>query len=385
MTVESTHIASAPKTDVAVAPKTQRLASIDMLRGVAMMLMALDHSAFIARTILLAESYGSERPELGKLPHVLSGLLTNLASGIFFVLAGTSVSFFERSRRKRGWTEWEITRFLSIRAFILLILDQIINTIAWQEPFGFYVLSAIAFCLFVIAFVRLLPLPVIAALTIALFFGYPLLVTAFPNTEPEPFSVITTILLQRHMTAAPYVDFPLLSRLSLVLGGYVFGRLLLAEKVSISPRLLWVALIGFVAWFVLRLLGGYGNFLPYQPDWPLIYFLIESKQPPSLTFFLFNLSWAVVMLVILKLIENRIAPTFIGWVLQVFGQTALFFYVAHLLLYSQIIGPLVPDTFLTGAGIVRGYFEFSLGIVIMIPICAGYRQLRRKYPIFSYL
>ena len=97
--------------------ETSRLVVIDMFRGVAMLLMALDHSAYFANTGVTAESYGNVRPVLESWPHVLTGLLQRTwLPGYFFMLAGTSVSFFERSRRKQGWTEWQITRYLLIRA-----------------------------------------------------------------------------------------------------------------------------------------------------------------------------------------------------------------------------------------------------------------------------
>ena len=218
--------------------------------------------------------------------------------------------------------------------------------------------------------------------------GYPLLVTALPSTDAEPISIfgtVTTILLQHHNLTSPIVEFPLLGRLSLVLVGYVWGRLLQAGKTSISPRLLWLAIVGLIVWFILRVLHGYGNFLPYEPEWPWIYFFIESKQPPSLTFLLFNFSWAVVLLVGLKQIEAHLRHTMIGWGLQVLGQTALFFYAVHLLLYSLVISPMFPDTFLAHAGLLRGYIEFALGILILLPVCAIYRQLRQRYRILGYL
>ncbi|MBZ0301521.1 MAG: heparan-alpha-glucosaminide N-acetyltransferase domain-containing protein, partial [Anaerolineae bacterium] len=265
-----------------------RLKSIDMLRGVAMLLMALDHCSVAAHVNLTAESYDGVRPQLDSWPYVLTGLLTNLASGIFFALTGVSVAFFETSRRKRGWSEWQITRFLFIRAGILLVLDQFVNRFGWYVGLmTFDVLSALAFALVVISLARHLPLRVLALASLGLFLVYPLLVQWFPYNPAQPFSAIAAVLLQHQLASAPAVEFPFLGRLALVLAGYVCGRLLQMGRITLVPRRLFqIALAGYAIWLVLRLLDGYGNFLPYQSGWPWYYFFIENKEPPSITFLL---------------------------------------------------------------------------------------------------
>ena len=379
--VHSISVVSLP--DTQTAKVSQRLVAIDMLRGIAMLLMALDHSSFFAQFDVTAETYNGIRPELGSWAQVVTGLITNLASNIFFTLAGVSVAFFEESRRKRGWSEWMITRFLVTRAVVLLVLDQIVSRYAWHSPVKFDVLSAIAFSVIALAFARRLPLRILAILAVVLFAIYPLLVVLFPYNADQPFSVLFAILFQHSSSAPPMVEFPAVARLSLMLGGYVWGRLLRSGRTSISPRLLWVAFAGFALWFVLRMLHTYGDFFPFTPDMPWYYFFIENKQPPSITFFLLNLSAALVILVGLNRVEKVLQRSFLGWGLTVLGQTSLFFYVAHLLLYSRVVSRIFIDAPTTG--ILRAYAEFALGIAILLPVCAGYRILRRRYSILSYL
>lgn len=70
--------------NLAVQNKTSsRLIVLDMLRGIAMLLMALDHAAFFSLTGMTAESYNGIKPKLETWPHILSGLLTNIATPIF--------------------------------------------------------------------------------------------------------------------------------------------------------------------------------------------------------------------------------------------------------------------------------------------------------------
>lgn len=387
---EAAAISSVAAPSEAVSTGTQRLAAIDLLRGIAMLLMAIDHWAAFARINVTAEGYDGVRPALGNPLEVLVGLVTNLSSGIFFALAGTSIALFENSRRKRGWSEWQITRFLLIRAAILLVFDQVINMIGWsvRGVFLIEVLTAIAFSMIVLAFIRLLPLRVVAVLGAALFIGYPLLVSLFPHNPDQPLSIITTILVQNYREGFIQVETPLLARLSLMLGGYVMGRLLTNRTVQISPRWLWIAGGGLVAWLVLRLglLQGYGDILPYQAGGPWIDLLIDSKHPPSLTFLLFNMSISLALLVLLNSMSSWLANTRLSWVLTVLGQTALFFFIVHMLFYKtlEVIlrgNPIVP----VGDPVLRLLIETALTMVVLVPICAVYRNLRRKHAILSYL
>jgi hypothetical protein len=122
----------------------------------------------------------------------------------------------------------------------------------------------------------------------------------------------------------------------------------------------------------------------------LITFFIDSKHPPSLTFLLFNMSWSLVLLVLLKAVEGRLKTTFVGWILTTLGQTALFFFVAHMLLYrvaAALLGEyrLVPFGLVANSELLCLWVECALSMVILVPLCAAYRNLRRKFSILSYL
>src|SRR5690606_8961425 len=163
--------------------------------------------------------------------------------------------------------------------------------------------------------------------------------------------------------------------------GYVMGRLLTNRTVQISPRWLWIAGGGLVAWLVLRLglLQGYGDFLPYQAGGPWIDLLIDSKHPPSLTFLLFNMSISLALLVLLNSMSSWLANTRLSWVLTVLGQTALFFFIVHMLFYKtlEVIlrgNPIVP----VGDPVLRLLIETALTMVVLVPICAVYRNLQSE-------
>ncbi len=120
--------------------------------------------------------------------------------------------------------------------------------------------------------------------------------------------------------------------------------------------------------------------MPYQHDWAPIYFLIENKQPPSLAFLLMNFSSAILALVIVNVIYRDHPRFFLGKILGLLGQTPLFFYLAHLPIYSLFISNLIPMTFLNSFNTGRAIIEWILGLLILIPLCEWYRHLKRSYP-----
>ena len=121
----------------------QRVLPIDALRGVAMIAMALDHVASFLRVGLQAETYGGMPAVLESWSHWLAGLFTNVAAPTFWLLSGISVVLLETSRKKKGATDWEISKFLLIRAGLILILDMTICQIFWagKGPYTHVLLS----------------------------------------------------------------------------------------------------------------------------------------------------------------------------------------------------------------------------------------------------
>lgn len=358
---------------------SSRVKVIDYLRGSAMVLMAVDHSMSFAGVPPVAESYGGVAPVLGPPILVFIGLATNIASGMFFVLAGTSIVFFESSRLRKGWTRSEVTRFLLMRGAILLALDPFIEPYAWNVPVAFDTLSAIGFCIIVLALVRRLPFAIIGLASLTLFLIYPILVTSVQSPETTLFGFISTILLQFHPQGHPHVEFPLLARLSLVLLGNVFGRLIKERGYRISYKLIWLGVGGVLASLALRLAGGYGNFLPYRSGSGWMMFFIENKQPPSTVFLLFNLSLGVLLMVILLASQKVLQKTGFASILQLFGRTSLFFFIVHLLLYSKIM------VHLADLGLFHRTWEiviaeFVVGLVAMIFLCRAYLGLKERFP-----
>lgn len=104
--------------DTAVFPRTRYL-SLDALRGLAIVLMALDHANyFIAQQHPGGEHWGGPFPEYSDALSFLTRLVTHPAPTTFFFLMGVGMLLFAASRRKRGWSEAAIIRHFFIRGAV---------------------------------------------------------------------------------------------------------------------------------------------------------------------------------------------------------------------------------------------------------------------------
>lgn len=119
--------------------KASRLFSIDALRGLIIVFMALDHANhFIAHKHSPGEYWGGEFPIYYDALTFLTRLVTHPVAPGFSFLIGVDMFLFAYSRRKRSWSEWAIIRHFLIRGGFLIALQLLIINRAWElSPGGF--------------------------------------------------------------------------------------------------------------------------------------------------------------------------------------------------------------------------------------------------------
>jgi uncharacterized membrane protein len=138
------------------------------------------------------------------------------------------------------------------------------------------------------------------------------------------------------------------------------------------PRKAALIGIGFLLLFLLvRLSASFGNIHPVN-TWNWITFLNVTKYPPSLAYILLTLG---VDLLLLALFAG-IMTTLRRWAkpLLVFGQTALFFYLAHLYLYA-VMGLTIAPAGGTSLGWMYAYW--AGGLVLLYLLCVRYRTFKQ--------
>jgi hypothetical protein len=116
-----------------------------------------------------------------------------------------------------------------------------------------------------------------------------------------------------------------------------------------------------------------------EPGEPWYRLFIMSKGPPALDYLAFNLGLACFVFASLNRNRSTLRVVPVSWLVAC-GQTPLFFYVAHLAVY-RAIGP----AFVAGWGrdlhmLGRYALVYGAGLALVIPLCCGYRMLRRRRP-----
>ncbi len=370
------------------AVSTGRIVAIDALRGVALLLMALDHASFFMGAGLQAESYGGQPVALQSAPYWLSGLLTNLASPIFFLLGGYSLALYAAAQRRKGNPEWVTTRYMLVRAGVILALDLTICSYFWRgdAPYA-HVLTALAASMMILSLARLLPAVALAGLALTTLLIHQALIGTMAGAlaagAPQPFW--QAFWLTYSYTTNPAAHFAVLGWGPLLWLGYALGHLQHRPAMR-RPRTWVMAGIGLLGlWLGLRLAGGFGDLGPFGAVGSSpAHILVMSKAPPSLTYFAFNLGLAALILAGLYAWPRLTSEGPLRWMVLV-GQVSLFFYVMHLIVYN-LLAQVLGLVSLPGPRIVWGYAAWLIGLAILVPLGRWYREIRKRYPrVLGYL
>jgi len=113
------------------SPRNKRLLSLDAMRGLIMVLMAMDHVSFFVAKAHSHEFWGTAMPWYDSAMPFLLRAVTHLCAPGFFLLMGVGMAFFTAGRIGEGWGNWRVTRFFLIRGFLLIAFQQFLENPAW--------------------------------------------------------------------------------------------------------------------------------------------------------------------------------------------------------------------------------------------------------------
>ena len=312
---------------------SRRIASIDVARGLVMLLMTVDH---VRETFFLQHQVGDPM-DVATTPPALffSRLAAHFCAPMFVFLTGLSAWLYAHPPAGPR----SATGFLVKRGLLLLGLEIVAVNFAWTGtllPSTLYlqVIWAIGLAMLALALLQRLPLPLLALLGLAIVGGHNAL--AGVRFEPgTPMNALWTILEQRgFLLESPLrvkVSYPVLAWIGVILLGYACGPLY-ARAMAPATRGRWLPGIGagcLALLAVLRATNVYGEPLAWsvQPDalHTVMSFLNFTKYPPSLDFLLLTLGCGLAALAWLERLDNPFTR-----VCAVFGGAPLFYYLAHL-------------------------------------------------------
>jgi uncharacterized membrane protein len=343
-TIPSPAAVSVPK-----VPSLGRIESIDILRGLVMVVMALDHTR---------DFFSHLRFEPEDLTRTWAALfftrwITHFCAPLFFFLAGTGAFFYGLRR-----TPAELSRFLWTRGLWLIVLEFTVVGTAWtfQFPFGFFgVIWALGASMVIMAAAVRMPVRWLGTISVLVILTHNLL----DGIRPQRFGSMAwlwTILHVRGFVFLPFhipefILFQIIPWVAVMGAGYAFGSVYLLEPHRRRKLITRLGLVLTLAFILLRATNLYGN-PPVgqggvsQGDWHIqptiektvILFLDVEKYPPSLQFLLMTLGPSLLLLAWLdkKTTDRRAsqqpAPSGLASVLDVFGRVPLFYYILHLYL-----------------------------------------------------
>jgi uncharacterized membrane protein len=382
--------------DTTGRPSTGRLESVDLLRGLIMIVMALDH----ARDFFTDVPY--EPTNLARNTSAalfFTRWVTHFCAPVFFLLAGTGA----RLSALRGRPLGDLSRYLATRGLFLIVAEETVLKVLWTSswrplPLIGLVLWMLGWSMIVLAGLVHLPRWAIAAFGGALVLFH----NALDGVQAESWGGLAWLWSFLHgggvfsqLRQPVFVSiYPLVPWVGVMALGYA-GADVLRLPTARRDRILLTAGLAMCAAFVaLRFTNWYGDPDPWRPQQSALFtvlsFLNCEKYPPSLLYLLMTLGPAIA---VLPLLERWKGP--LSRPVLTFGRVPLFYYFLHLvilhagaLVASALIGKPLPwqPYFAQGPKLAPG-FGFSLAVVYaawilavaaLYPACRWYEGLKRR-------
>ncbi len=298
-----------------------RIASLDIVRGAVMVLMAIDHVRVFAGV-----------PAGGATPDVFfTRWVTHFCAPAFVFLAGTAAYLYGRKVESRA----ALATFLLTRGLWLVLLELTLLRFGWTFNFDYAqftfagVIWAIGWSMVLLAGLVWLPTAAVAALGLTIIVAHNAVAPLIYNVESPSWFLRVLYAGEGFQLGGDgwnvAILYVLIPWVGVMAAGYGFGAVM-RQPVEGRRRLCLTIGVAAVALFVLlRATGLYGDPRPWSPGQPALLFLNTAKYPASLLFLLMTLGPVLIVLPSLENARGRLAR----W-LSVFGQVPFFYYVLHI-------------------------------------------------------
>lgn len=399
--METIH-ATAPPLRTVSKTISHRLNAIDLLRGLVMIIMALDHtrdffhiSAFTSDPLNLQIT----SPQL-----FFTRWITHFCAPVFVFLSGMSV-YLQSLRKNRK----ELSSFLIKRGLWLILVELTLVSfgITFDVSFSLIALQviwSIGISMVLLGLLIYLPFSVLLTLGLIIVLGHNAL-DYYERNNPPPYSIFYHLLHRPvfYPLGGGYtlgILYPFLAWTGVMILGFCFARLYSSyEDRKQRARVSMATGAGLILFFIcLRFMNGYGDPLPWseQPreGFTILSFINTQKYPPSLLYLCMTIGPALLFMGIFGRAENRLSR-----IITVYGRVPFFYYILHFYLIhvvSAIATLLRGHSWSEAANGVPGFpFKFvfpgegySLEVVYLVwiaivvslyPLCKWFSEYKRKH------
>ena len=372
--------------------KAQRNEAIDLLRGLVMVIMVLDHAR---------DFWGGFTPDPNDLEVTTIALfftrwITNICAPVFIFLAGTS-AYLYGSRRSSG----QLSLFLLTRGLWLVLIELTICKYVWIPEPGYsmvllQVIWAIGCSMIALAGLCFFGTVTVGITGLIIVVGH----NALDSMIPADFDQLSLLWTFAHEGGQVrlfdgitwLISYPFLPWIGVMALGYSFGSSVNLSRAQRSSLYMRLGLTLTVLFVVLRALNLFGDPVYWSsqasPVFTFLSFLNTTKYPPSLLFLLMTLGPA---LCILALLENWTSGGRLRAGLLIFGHVPLFFYVLHLYLLRFTAIPIsfalygaemaTPPPGPAGSamlGLGAAYFAWVIAIALLYPACRWFAGVKKR-------
>ena len=383
-----------------------RIESIDLLRGLVMIIMALDHTRdFFHKTAFTDDplNFATTTPAL-----FLTRWITHFCAPVFVFLAGTS-AFFQSSRKSTA----ELSRFLLTRGLWLILIEiLVINLAVSFDPnytvVGLQTIWSIGISMIILGLVIWMPFSAILTVGLIIVFGHNILdlyEKQFPTNHT--YNILYSFLHRPGVYPlggghSLLILYPFLSWAGLMMLGYCFGKLFTRYEGAERRKVLtWLGLGIILLFIALRATNVYGDANHWTTKKNALFtvfsFIDTVKYPPSLLYMCMTIGPAILFIALWGNIKNGLTKF-----ITVYGRVPFFYYVLHFTLihilstaaffmrghsfkeglYTTSQGPLPPFNFIVpgeGYSLWIVYLVWIFVFVSLYPLCKWFSEYKQTH------
>lgn len=334
--------------------QNSRVQAVDILRGIVMVIMALDHT----RDFFSNFTHSPTDLEYTTVGMFFTRWITHFCAPVFIFLAGTSAYLSLAKKNDKN----AASLFLLKRGIWLIILEVTIVRFGWMFNLDYghvvmQVIWAIGWSMVFLAVLIYLPFYAILSIGLLMIFGHNAL-DGLHAVDMGSGGVIWNVLHDPDVVKSGdsnfYVFYSLIPWIGVMATGYCFGRLL--QQPNRNKLLYTVGISTIILFIVLRATNVYGdpNAWAVQDSWEktLLSFLNCNKYPPSLLYLCMTLGPAILLMPLLDKMNNAVGRFF-----KVFGAVPMFYYILHIYLIHGMALALglmlgLPSAYFTESGMM---------------------------------
>ena len=336
------------QTPAAVIKK--RVASIDILLGLVMLFMLVDHVRerfFFHQNVSDPMDLDATSPQL-----FFTRISAHFCAPVFVFLTGLSAWLYSHPHNKAPRSA---TPFLFKRGLFIVFVEIAIINWLWMgnyDTLWLQVMWAIGISMIALSVLCKLPYKAVFALGVLIVVGHNLL-SPISFQPGETGYTLWAILHDRGFIFESEsfrikASYPVLPWIGVILLGFCMGPLY-SRAVDGAKRQSTLVKLGLGMWFILLIIRGfnlYGEVLPWEVQQDAIHtvmsFINYTKYPPSLDYVLFTLGAAFLVLAGLENVNNRASKA-----VETFGSAPMFYYILHLFIlligYRVVINTVGPN------------------------------------------